>query len=525
MNTIQTTNRRDTSQARNQLQQGVRWSARRGRLLVSLYAGILCLAVFIGGLFVIALKDVLFVLPQSLRIGLLVILLLGVVLMAIVGMARPWFNRRFNRAAAEQIDHAANAADQPVTLGLSLKEPMDDDALALALLHRAEARAAEVAQSIKPGRVYPWRRLRSPGCWLLLVFGLWLLLALVLPSQAWAIASRVLMPWGGSPPFSRTQLDPLWTPQPPDSGDDVVIRVVPGGKMPPSVDWVRLDEAGKEVERFAMSSDWEGGFSFLLRQVESPIDFRLEAFGRHTRTYSITPTPRPPVERVQPKEIVEQAQPHGGSAAFDADKVARRELDQHPDWPGLKAKLVDLLNQLSKAERRAQQIDPADAQALQGLADKLAELTAKAGAIAEALAAMKGELPAEASALIGQLSIALMQMQAAALPDPPVQSGASLDGHEPNPEQWLQEAADAAEADQQRIGKGMGFSDKRTDSGTSSGNRGEGRPNIRDPSTSGAFTSVNTSGESGPLPDSVMQQVPLSYRDYVSAYFERLSEE
>lgn len=523
MSTIPTTTSRHLGDTREQLRAGVRWTAQRGRLFASLSAALRCLAVIVLGLFAVALMDVLFVLPDGVRTLLLIAMLIGTGGACVVLAMRPWLNAQFNKGAGQQIDQAARLEHQPVTLGLSLNQPMDDDTLTLSLLERAESRAADVAKSIKPSRAYPLRLLMHPGSWLMQTLGLWLLLAIIVPSQVWAIASRVLMPWGDTPPFSLTQLEPQWTPRPPDAGDDVTLTVEPTGLMPESVDWVRLDNAGVEAERLAMVSDGQGGFSHVLRRVQSPIDFRLEAHGRPTRTYTITPTPRPPIDSAQDPDD-DTSNTSDGSVTYDPDKVAKRDLESHRDWPGIKAKLQKLLDELADSQASAQSIDPADAAALQGLADKLADLTAQAKALAGELAAMQGDLPAEASALLDQLRDALTNMQSASLPAPPGQTDSTPGSGEPTPSQWLKQAGDAAQADQQQIGQGLGPSDQPTDSGTSSGDPGDS-PDPRDPGSTGTTTAQNPSGDDGPLPDSVMQQVPPSYRAFVSAYFEKLADE
>ncbi|MEM6506208.1 MAG: hypothetical protein AAF711_12255 [Planctomycetota bacterium] len=518
------TSRSDTQE---QLREGMRWTVQRGRFFASLSVALLCAAAFIGGLFVLAIKDVIFDLPDLLRTLLLALLLLGSAGCFFVLAFRPWLNERFNRSAGEQIDSAAEREEQPVTLGLSLKEPMDDDTLALMLLQRAESRAAKVAQSVKPSRAYPLRRLTSPGSWLALALAFWILLALVLPSHVFAIASRVIMPWSDTPPFSLTQMEPTWTPEPPDAGDDVTVSVEPTGRMPEAVELVVVDKDGKEIERYEMASDGEDGFSLTLKRVLEPIDFQLETRGRHTRTYTIVPTPKPPVpdQPVADGADDEQAGTSSeGSTSFDPDKVARRDLDNNESWQAMKKKLEQMLAELAEAQQLADSLDPTDADALQELADKLAGIVKQAGELGDELAEVQGELPAEASALLDALQQALANMLSAKVPAPPGSQGGVPGGGDPTLADWLRQASDAAKGDQGRIGQGIGPSDEPSDSGTTSGTGGDG-PDIVDPSTAGTYREGNSSGEEGPLPDSVMQQVPPSYRDFISKYFENLADE
>ena len=526
MSSLQTTTSRRGQDGREQLHEGMRRTVQRGRALASLRIVLLCLAALLGGLFIVALKDALFELPGGVRLTLLLALLLGSLGACVVLALRPWLNARFERAAGQQVDQAAGAPQQPVTLGLSLKDDLlDDDSLALMLLHRAETRAANVAHSVKPKQAYPLRRLRRPGTWLALTLALWLVLALIFPGQSFALFARVALPWSDTPPFSLTLLEPTWEPEPPDVGDDVVLSVEPSGLMPESVAWIRLDERGTEVERFTMISDGQGGFTHRLTNVQTSIDFRLEARGRHTRTYTITPTPKPQAaeDNADASDDSDASEPDG-STNFDPDKIARRDLEAHRDWPGIKADIHRLLEQLAKAQALAQRLDPADAEALDALAKKLAELTDKAQQIAGQLAEMQGDLPADAAALLDDLAAALANMQSAALLAPPSAGPASASSGQPTPADWLNQVDQATKADQQQIGQGVGPSDLPTDSGTTSGQPGDG-PAIRDPNASGTYDETNISGDEGPLPDAVMQQVPPSYRDFVSAYFDRLAED
>lgn len=533
MSSLQTTTSRRAHAEREQLHRGMRPTVLRGQLFASLRIVLLAVAALIGGLFIVAIIDVLFVLPGHARIALLIVLLTGSLLVGTWQATRPWLDRRYRRSAGEQIDHAATNPHQPVTLALSMNEPIDDDSLALTLLQRAETRAESVAKSVKPRQAYPLRRLRvqgmwlglAGGLWLLLAVGLWLVITIIVPKLDFSLTSRVLTPWVDSPPFSLTHLEPNWTPKQLEAGSDLYLHVEPTGVEPKAVEWIRLDKDGNEAERFAMASDARGGFSHRLTRVESPIDFRLQAHGRHTRTYTITPTPKPATAE-DPADTPSDrtANPPDGSTTFDPDKIARRDLDAHRDWPGIKADLKRLLQQLSDAQAQANSLDPADAEALKALAKQLAELTQKAKQLAGDVKAMQGDLPAEAAALLEDLASALSSMQSAALPAPPGASDPTATSGQPTPADWLDQVGEATRADQQRIGQGVGPSNLPTESGTASGQPDES-PDIRDPNALGTYDETSVSGDAGPLPDAVMQQVPPSYRAFVAAYFEKLAED
>lgn len=496
----------------------------RGRLLGSIGSLLFALGVLLSGLFILAVIDAVYPLAAAPRFTVMLLFLLSAAALGGTLAFKPWLNERFKFAAGEQIDRAGGALDQPVTRGLSLREPMDDDSLALMLIQRAEQRAADVAQSVEPRRAYPLANLRRQGRWLLLALGLWVLLAIILPGQFFSIFTRVALPWNDAPPFSLTQLDPTWEPKPPDAGDDVRVSVLPEGLMPESVDLLRVDSDGSEAERFEMLADAAGTFHYTLRQVEQPITFKLEAHGRATRSYTIQPTPRPPADADDDPNTDQGDETNdGGSTTYDPDRVIARDITTHPDWPDLKAKLDSLMAKLAEVQANAASIDPIDAKALAELADQIAELSADAKALAGDLQAVRGELPPDAAAALAELQAALAGMQSATIPAPPG-SSASPSAGTPTPADWLDQAAKAAAQDRLRIAKGVGPSDQPTPEGVSSGNPDGTGPTVRDPSTSGTYDETGTNGESGPLPAAVMQQVPPSYRPLITAYFDRLAE-
>jgi hypothetical protein len=482
----------------------------------------------LGGLFVVAIKDAIFVLPSSARLALLLLLVLGSVGVCAVLATRPWRNAQLRKAAGERIDRVAEARQQPVTVGLSLEAPMDDDSLALMLLQRAETRASRVAADVKPAQAYPSRRLTAPGGWLAFAMGLWLVLALLLPTHVLGLVSRVLMPWSSTPPFSLTTMEPQWQPTAPTVGDDVWLSVEPRGRMPEEVDWVRLDERGKEAERFAMQSDRSGGFTHRLSGIDGPVAFRLEAFGRPTQAFTITPLLRSDSSGDLAEADTESsatranAEAPDGTTRFDADQVGRRDLDASEDWQAIKADVRSLIYALDRLKAQAQSVDPADDEALGTIAAQSAELAEQAEQLAKQLAAVRDELSAEASALLDDLASALASMQTAAIAAPPESAAQASASGQTSSADWLGDVVEAAEADRQAIGQGLGPSERPTESGLASGAPGL-TSTPRDPSTSGVAVETTAGGDSGPLPDAAMQRVPPSYRDLVSVYFERVA--
>lgn len=518
MTSLPVSTTREAQTAHKRLRHYVDRSAARGVLLASLGGVVLALASLLLGVLLLGILDAIVVLSMDARfigLGLVVVLSLALV---IVFAIRPWLVRRRVLSAAEQMEQTAGARDQPIVRSLSLREDRSDP-LTAALGERAQQRAAQVAESVQPGRAYPWKSLTRQGRWLWLACVGWLVVGIVFPTQMLGVVQRALLPWIDTPAFSLTQLDPSWTPDQPKQGEDVTVKVAPEGLQADGVDLLRLDDQGNVAERITMTADGQGGFEHTLRQVDQPVTFKLEAHGRASQPYTITPEPRQAENPSSQGETTEPDASAGGTTQYDPQSVKEREAAE--DWAGLRAKIGELLAELADIEALAQSIDPADAEALKALAQRISALTEQASDLADQLEAIKADLPADAAASLSAIKQALANLQSADLPTAPgSEPGTSQDQtNPPTPADWLDQAQNAAKNDQQQISQGLGRSDVPTDSGTSTGNPGDNAPNFRDPSAVGGHDEVGVNGQAGPLPAAVMQQIPPSYRPLISAYF------
>lgn len=489
-------------------------------------------------LFAAFVIDALLPMPGLVRLVLL-LAVLGVLLgLAVAGAFRLLkMSAAGELNAAQRIDRTAQVTDQPVTryqAGMVL--PADDE-LSNLLAARTAQRADLAARVVKVPSALPLRGLLLSLSLFVVSLVCWLVLAAAFPSQFGAVLGRLVLPLGDRPPFSLTQFVPTWEPAPPSIGDDVAVSVQPEGRSIDTVDMVLLDGQGDEAERFTMTASADGVFNHRLRAIDQPITFRLEANQRYTRPYTITPMPRPPAEEEGPKEFGAADDP-GGTVTFDEQAVARRDLLAHPDWPGLEARLAELIEQLSEAQRRALAIDPADLEAVQQLDGDLRALSEQADALSGELVALQGELPEGAAASLAALIDTLGQMRSESLAAAPSQGQgegfASGKGDADTPsqatdltQQWLDEAGAAAGADSQALATGLGRSSIPTESGTTSGSQSNANavPNFSDPSASGTADEFGIGGDRGPLPPAVMQTVPASYRTHIKAYLNHLAED
>ncbi len=510
MTSLPVSTSRQTGEAGRALRRGVGRSATRGVVLAMLGGLMLTAAGFAFLLLLLVAVDAFAPLPAAVRWAGLVLLVLLTLGAAGVLVVLPLLNQKRLMGAAEHIEVAAGASDQPVVRGLTLRDG-GADAFTEALCERAKQRAADLSESVQPRQAYPASALRRQGRWLWLSCIGWLVLAIVFPSQLLGVFTRTLTPWVSAPPFSLTQLEPQWSPKPPVAGEDVSVTAVPEGVAPGGVDLLRLAEDGAVVERLAMTADGQGGFRHTLRHIDRAVTFKLEANGRATKAYTIEPTLKPPAADTNAPDANTDSGNPGGTTQFDADAVTVRDSGAQ----ALRDRVDKLLAALADVEARAGSIDPADMQAARDLAGDISALSAEAAELAGELERLQSRLPDEAAASLSALQAALAQLQSAQL-QPATGSG---------PADWLSQAAQAARNDQAQIGQGVGASVLPAASGTSSGGPDGTTPDFNDPQAAGGYDEQGVSGGDGPLPPAVMQQVPPSYRKLITAYFNKLAEQ
>lgn len=502
----------------------------RARVLVTLFA------VLLAGLLLLVLADAVFVLPAWFRALVLLMLLAAVVTGGCYQLGLRCRDESFRRelVSGERMDRLTDAIDQPVVRGLTLMAGGVDDELAIALRERAQLQAASRAEAIPSKRVYPAGDLWRPVVAALLVAATWSIGAAVFPSQLFNMVQRVWLPWTSAPPFSLTQLDPSWTPDPPAVGDDVRVEVTPTGRRPDAITVVLLDSSDEAIDRIKMRRLEEYQYAVTLRRIDGPVRFVLEVSDRPTRVYEITPRAEKvdPERQVDPRDLQTAPQPDtaGGSTQFDEDLLATRLRDAHEDWPEIRDAVTALAQALGDAQTQAQAIAPGDLQAAQTLRDKISQLSQQASDLADQLKALQAELPPDAAATLDALIDALSQMQiASAAATPLTEAPDPASGQQPppgaqSPTAFAQNAADAARRDLSAISQGLGESETPSASGSLGGTEPGVAAPVIDPTAVGSYDEQGRSTDTGPLPDAIMQQVPPSYRDYVRAYFEQLNQ-
>lgn len=464
-------------------------------------------------------------------------LLWGAALLLGLGWAL-WPRRRGEGAAmgcASRIEDALGLPDQPLLTAMTLPDAADgDDPLTAALRSRAAARADAAVSEAEPGRVAPLWLLLGPLGWVWLAWVPWIVVAVVFPTLPGIGVARFVQPGADVPPFSLTTFKVGWSPEPVVFGGDVRVVATPGGLWPEETTLVLLDDKHRPIERRAMTRVDEA-YTLTLYALREPVTFHIEAHGRRTRRYTLTPTPPEPAEAAAPGDRTDPdptAEDEGGhlqpaDPATDDEVNNGGTAETDPAVSGLMDQLGNLAADLADLAAQAEQAAQDGGTLPEGLAERIEALLDDAGGLADAMeaagGAADGEMPAELAEALGDLAAALRGLAIEGLPSAPAQEGGTA---EPGSAQrWAEQAAQAARNDAARLAQGQGEAEAAIRSGLAQRNGGDAPGPFRDPAASGGYDELLGSGEDGVLPDALMQQVPPRYRDQTAAYFRRLAED
>ena len=438
--------------------------------------------------------------------------------------------------AAGLIDQQAGDHTQPVTTALSLSPSCPEDPLSTVLRQRATQAASATAASCPPRAVVPMRGLSRPFGGLCLSLAVWLALGLVFPGLATVGLKRYTQPSAGHPPYSPTRFEVGWTPDAPEIGHDITVRAATAGADPQRVTVVLLDDDGQPTQRRKMRRDASGEFVLRLHALREPVEFYLEAHGRPTRRYRVTPQPR------------QQAAASTGTVSPDISIDLSPDivdLQDHPestaripDIPAFLARLAGLAGRLAALAEQADALsrehpDTGDAEALAAALQKLQHEAAQLSEAADRLAGQNLGVR-EALHPVGE-ALGTMQIDnlAPGHSDPAPGEGAD-DRPSGQAGRWARQLADAARHDAASLAAGLGGSLAAIEAGqTNQGSRQEPRdtpeapeaPGTSTPRAVGRYDETVGGEQSGVLPDAWMRQVPPRYREQTSAYFRRLAEQ
>ncbi len=478
-------------------------------------------ALLLLGLWLLVVADGLWPFAPWVRVPLGVLWLAGAVLALVFFVPMPLRRRRHRLQAAALLDHQLQLRAEPVATALSLEDQQDP--LAQELRRRAADTADRASASARPASVVPLSRLSWQAVAVAGVVLLWVVTAAVFPMLPGRGILRYAFPLADVPPFSLTRFEVRWSPATPEAGDDVQVLAEAYGRVPDTVEAVMLDEEGRPIDRRALRGSGPGEYALELRGLREAVTFHLEAYGRRTRRYTITPRlPEPEIPEIdgdsgtlQPDETEQSGALRPGTGV-DAPGAAVSGL------MGRLAGLVSDLMALAEQARAAAADDPA---AAAGLAEQWQALRDEAEALAEALRQASDASPAFAEQL-DALAQALAGLEIAGLSAPADAADAGGDtSASPQRSAWAQALADAARNDAASLATGLGESLAEIESGLANlGGGDDENQAIRDPQASGGYDETLQDGDEGVLPEALMRQVPPRYRDQTSAYFRRLSE-
>ncbi|MFI4860459.1 MAG: hypothetical protein ACIAXF_07245 [Phycisphaerales bacterium JB063] len=431
--------------------------------------------------------------------------------------------------SASRIDHQLELAAQPVVTALALEEPSSaEDALTQALRDRADAQGRAAAQHAEPRRAAPLSMLGRPAGWLGYALLGWLLLVLMMPTMPGRGLMRLFMPGLDVAPYSPASFEVAWEPAPPTVGDTVTVQATVTGRSPDQVELVVLDDDLNPIGRRLMTPT-EAGYELVFTDLREPVTFHLEAFGRRTRRYTITPDPLPPAERETGTGFGEEGAsneaPREVGGTLRQDDEAQATGDPADAALGHQmGQLAGLVNELSAlAERLLEEGDGSGA-SLQAMSEAIDGLREDAEALAQQLAQAADRGDAGAGEALTDLAEALGSLEIAGL-GPPGAAGESGAEGESTARQWREEAAQAARNDAARLAQGLGEAQADIASGLATRAGSDPPPDFRDPAASGGYDETARSGEEGVLPDALMRQVPPSYRARTADYFRRLAQD
>lgn len=470
-------------------------------------------------LWVMVVADALWPFAPWVRVSLGVLWLAGAVLALVFLVRVPLRRRRGRLQAASLLDHQLQLRAEPVATALSVEDQQDP--LAQALRRRAADTADRASASARPASVVPLSRLSWQTVAVAGVVLLWVVTAAVFPTLPGGGILRYSYPLTDVPPFSLTRFEVRWSPDTPEAGDDVQVLAETRGRVPETVEAVMLDDEDQPIDRRVLRGSGPGAFVFELRGLREPVTFHLEADGRRSRRYTITPRlPEPETPEAgggpgaQQPDDMEQSGALRPGAGDDAPGAA---------VPGLMGRLAGLVSNLMALAEQARAAEAGDADAAAGLAEQWQALRDEAEALSDALRQAGETSPAFAEQL-DALAQALAGLEIAGLPAP-ADFG---DDAAPSPQRsaWAQALADAARNDAASLATGLGESLAEIESGLANlGGGDDENPPVRDPQASGGYDETLQDGDEGVLPEALMRQVPPRYRDQTSAYFRRLSEQ
>lgn len=360
--------------------------------------------------------------------------------------------------------------DSPLTNAVAIPEA-GDDPYAAALSRRTRSRGREVLAGLDTSPLLESDRPRRAAAYLWLIVVIALVTVVIQPRLFLAGLPRLTLPWAGAAPFSMTDIDVTWSPDPLYVDQPLDIEASTSGVIPEDATLVELDSAGEEVRRLPMNPSEGGTFGFALEGLTEPVTYRVEAGTGQSEPFTIEPLSRP-----------EGAAASGAESEHDG-----REAGESPASP--RARAASLAAEAATLRKEVDSAGPGDTTPEQAQAQRDAAVR-----LAEALRELISELEPSEQARCNALANALDAFAKGRSPGI---------GRSPSP---------------------TGSGDTDAETGFTSLD-GPGQPSLSLPNAAGAYDDRGMTAADGDTPDAIANRAPAAYRDLVRLYIERLAED
>lgn len=364
-----------------------------------------------------------------------------------------------------------------------------------------------------------------------------LILALVMPRLFGQGLPRLVEPWGDHPPFSLTRFAVDLPAKGVMEGEDAVVGVTLAGLEPGEVQWVELDEAGREVSRWPLVATQGRRYEKSLRDVREDVVFRIETPNGWTRAMRVKVVPQPVVTLKEevPRQAIKPPPPPVSAA---------EKFSDHPDMKAMGECRNELIA-AAKALTQAAAPRPGDAQeqAMQvaEAADHLTRLSREFSAQARSAAQRTGEEapPQEVREALESFAQMLDELQTPMQPPMPKGEGEQTPSDQAC-KQWCEGMGKAGASDLRKLQEGMKNTQNDRKPGSAGNQPGQSdldsgylvqsEPNPlgdphRDPRTGVYHESGQAATGEADTSNARIGRVPAEYRQKVEQYFDRLNED
>lgn len=372
------------------------------------------------------------------------------------------------------------------------------------------------------------------------VCAIWLMVLWVQPRLIGGGVARLVWPFADHPSFSTTIFNVSVSPTPVTAGQDAVVTATLTGRIAERAELVELGPGHQVTRRWPMRRVASGGFERRLLALREPMTFRIETQNGRSRRFHIEPVSvTKPKQPKPPTDPWEAGPAPSGQAQPGVIEAARQAVVALGALADSAARLRSLTSQL--LARWGRHDDPGTrrwlTQQTDQLNDRLDRFQSERRSLEQSLRhrardGVAGSQPQGMTALLLAAAQRLDQLALNRL-GPSSSSGQNDgrgSGRSQGPQsvaQWLEDVRTGAQRDEAVIGEAMAQVDRFLASAA-----GGSPVEESDTSEGGSIRPGETHEEiltrATPLrdqADAIMQRVPMSYRQAVAWYFDRLGQD